>query len=102
MEFKGFLDFSTANQKIKTITETAIGKSKSVIISEYFFKNEKLIKHIDYINWVISHHKYDSNGLKTELRTFGFSDTPNNAKLEGYKTFKYKDKKLTNETFYLE
>lgn len=70
MEFKGQINLRTLPIDISTLIIYSKGKSDDFVCHKYFYKNFKLTKHIDFLNKKVSHHSYNKNNERTELRTF--------------------------------
>ncbi|WP_452231539.1 hypothetical protein [Lacinutrix sp. MEBiC02595] len=101
MEFKGHINLRTSTFDSGKLTISSKGKSENFICHQYFYANSKLTKHIDFINWKISHHTYNQNGERIELRTFSFDENPEISELEGYKKFEYENGNLITENHFL-
>ncbi|WP_026932622.1 hypothetical protein [Christiangramia echinicola] len=101
MEFKGHPNIKKSTLDSGKLSVSSIIKNKKFICHEYFYENNKLKKHIDFINWKISHHSYNQGGERIELRTYSFDEKPEKNKLEGYKNFEYKNGNLIKESHYL-
>jgi hypothetical protein len=101
MEFKGHNNLRISTFDSGKLIISSNGKDEKFISDEYQYKNYKLTKHIDFINWRISYHTYNKNNERIELRTYSFEENPKNAELEGYKKFEYENGKLINENHFI-
>ena len=101
MEFKGEINLTTLPIEISKLTILSKGASKDFVCHKYFYKDFKLSKHIDFINWKISYHSYNKNSERTELRTFSFDENPEESKQIGFKKFDYENGKLITESYFI-
>ena len=101
MEFKGHIDLRNSTFDSGKLTISSKGEDENFICHQYFYNDKKLTKHIDFINWKISHHSYNQYGERIELRTFSFDENPEKHELEGYKRFEYKNGNLVVENHFL-
>jgi hypothetical protein len=101
MEFKGHINLRTSHFDSGKLVINSKGNDEDFVSSEYYYKNHKLTKHIDFINWTVSFHKYNSQNERIELRTFSFQENPENLELEGYKEFEYENGKVIKENHFI-
>ncbi len=101
MENKGQINLTTLPIDINELRIYSKDKEEDFICHKYFYKNHKLIKHIDFINWRTSHYSYNIDGSIAELKLFSFQENPEESKLIGFKKFVYENAVLIGENYFV-
>lgn len=95
MIFKGHFDTLTAPLDFKKLTIFTKSSTQKDIRKEYFYKDHKVSKIIDYRNGIISEYEYSDNN--DVVKFYLFEDSINDTKFDSVKEFTYSNDKRIRE-----
>jgi hypothetical protein len=95
MIFKGHFDTLKAPLDFKKLTIFTKSSTQKDIRKEYFYKDHKVSKIIDYRNGIISEYEYSDNN--DVVKFYLFEDSINDTKFDSVKEFTYSNDKRIRE-----